>query len=118
MRTAEEAQLQPVLERYADNPSAFLALNSGNEYFTSPGIDGFVCYRVRGRRWIQFAGPFTDTGSRTELESRFLAHAHAGGHRVVGVQLQRADAELLAGLGLVVTRVGASYAMELADFSL
>lgn len=106
------------LERYADNPSAFLALNSGNEYFTCPGIDGFVCYRPQGRRWIQFGGPFTGAESRAELQSRFLEHAHGNGRRIVGVQLQRADAELCAELGLTVNQVGASYAVELTDFSL
>ncbi|WP_316525461.1 bifunctional lysylphosphatidylglycerol flippase/synthetase MprF [Kitasatospora brasiliensis] len=106
------------LECHADNPSAFLALNSGNEYFTSAGIDGYICYRPQGRRWIQFGGPFTDSGSRRELESRFLAHAHSKKRKVIGVQLQREDAELLAGLGLVVNQVGASYAVELEDFSL
>lgn len=106
------------LERYADNPSAFLALNRGNEYFTSAGVDGFVCYRPHGRRWIQFGGPFTDAPDRRELQSRFLDHAHRNGRRVVGVQFQREDAELCAELGLTVNQVGASYAVELTDFSL
>lgn len=106
------------LERYSDNPSAFLALNHGNEYFTCSDIDGFVCYRPRGKRWIQFGGPFTDAANRKELESRFIQHAHAGGRRVIGVQLQRADAELFAELGHTVNQVGASYALELTNFSL
>lgn len=106
------------LELYADNPSAFLALNSGNEYFTCPDLDGFVCYRPHGRRWIQFGGPFTADENRKEMQSRFLEHAHRNGRKVVGVQLQRADAELLAELGLTVNQVGASYAVDLTDFSL
>lgn len=106
------------LERHADNPSAFLALNGGNEYFAEPGIDGFVCYRAQGRRWIQFGGPWTADGSRRELESAFLDRAHAARRKVVGVQLQRADAELFAQLGLAVNQVGASYAVDLADYSL
>ncbi|WP_440901955.1 bifunctional lysylphosphatidylglycerol flippase/synthetase MprF [Actinosynnema sp.] len=111
-------QLLPALERYADNPSAFLALNAENEHFTAPGVDGFVCYRARGRRWLQFGGPFTGEGEREGLQRRFLEHAHAQGRKVIGVQLQRADAELLAGLGLTVNQVGASYAVELGGFSL
>jgi lysylphosphatidylglycerol synthetase-like protein (DUF2156 family) len=106
------------LERYADNPSAFLALNRGNEYFTCPGVEGFVCYRPYGRRWIQFGGPFTEEANRKDLQSAFLDRAHEGGRKVVGVQLQRADAELCAELGLTVDQVGASYAVELTDFSL
>ncbi|MGW4059304.1 bifunctional lysylphosphatidylglycerol flippase/synthetase MprF [Amycolatopsis sp. NPDC004747] len=106
------------LQLYADNPSAFLALNEGNEYFHADGIEGFVCYRPHGRRWIQFGGPFTGAGSRKELQSRFLDSAHAHGRKVIGVQLQRSDAELLAELGLTVNQVGASYAVELASYSL
>ncbi len=106
------------LERYADNPSAFLALNSGNEYFSCASVDGFVCYRPHGKRWLQFGGPFTGGGDRKELQARFLEHAHTQGRRIIGVQLQRPDAELLAGFGLTVNQVGASYAVELPDFSL
>ncbi|MFI6644542.1 bifunctional lysylphosphatidylglycerol flippase/synthetase MprF [Streptomyces sp. NPDC050504] len=106
------------LELYADNPSAFLVLNRGNEYFTAAGLEGFVCYRPHGRRWIQFGGPFTDAPHRKELQARFLEHAHGSGRRVVAVQLQREDAELCAELGLTVNQVGASYAVELTDFSL
>ncbi|MFD0381519.1 phosphatidylglycerol lysyltransferase domain-containing protein [Streptomyces stramineus] len=63
-------------------------------------------------------GPFTESPRRRELQSRFLEHAHRNGRRVVGVQLQREDAELFAELGLTVNQVGASYAVELNDFSL
>ncbi len=118
LRPKSHGERLSALERYADNPSAFLALNSGNEYFTDPSIDGFVCYRRQGKRWIQFGGPFADRADRKELESRFIAHAHSTGRRIVGVQLQRADAELFAELGLTVNQVGASYAVELPDFSL
>jgi lysylphosphatidylglycerol synthetase-like protein (DUF2156 family) len=106
------------LRQYADNPSAFLALNSENEYFTCSGIEGFICYRAHGRRWLQFGGPFAAPADRKELETRFLAEAHAERRRVIGVQLQREDAELFAELGLTVNQIGASYAVELADFTL
>ena len=106
------------LQRYADNPSAFLALNEGNEYFRAASLDGYVCYREHGKRWIQFGGPFTEQATRAQLQRGFLDHAHASGRRVVGVQLQRADAELFAEMGLTVNQVGASYAVELASHSL
>ncbi|MFE3325700.1 bifunctional lysylphosphatidylglycerol flippase/synthetase MprF [Streptomyces sp. NPDC059176] len=118
LRTEGPASVVAALQRYADNPSGFLALNEGNEYFTHPGVDGFVCYRRQGRRLIQFGGPFTGGDSRERLQSAFLAHAHDRRFRIVGVQLQRADAELFAGLGLTVNQVGASYAVDLTDFSL
>lgn len=106
------------LQRHADNPSAFLALNGGNEYFRVEGVDGYVCYREHGKRWIQFGGPFTDEANRARLQRDFLEQAHASRRKVVGVQLQRADAELLAELGLTVNQVGASYAVELAGHTL
>lgn len=106
------------LERYSDNPSAFLALNQGNEYFTCADIDGFVCYRPHGRRWLQFGGPFTAAEHRHELQARFLDRAHAERFKVIGVQLQRPDAEIFAESGCVVNQVGASYAMDLKSFSL
>lgn len=108
----------PALERYSDNPSAFLALNRGNEYFTSAGIDGFVCYRQYGRRRLQFGGPFAAVEHARELQARFLERSHAERFKVIGVQLQRPDAELFAESGCVVNQVGASYAVELTGFSL
>jgi lysylphosphatidylglycerol synthetase-like protein (DUF2156 family) len=108
----------PALARYADNPSAFLALNGGNEYFRVAGLDGFICFRRHGRRWLQFGGPFTREADRKELETRFLDEAHANGRRVLGVQLQRSDAELFAALGHTVNQIGASYVVDLTSFSL
>jgi len=118
LRPQGQDWVQTALARYADNPSAFLALNSGNEYFTAPSADGFVCYRPHGRRWIQFGGPFADDAGRKDLQAAFIDHAHSLGRRVVGVQLQRRDAEVFASLGLTVNQVGASYAVELAGFNL
>lgn len=117
-RPERSGRLLSGLERHADNPSAFLALNAGNEFFTLPSIDGFVCYRPQGRRWIQFGGPFAGAADRRRLQADFLGRAHAAGRRVVGTQLQRADAELFAELGVTVNQVGASYAVDLAGFSL
>lgn len=118
VRSGNRTSRLTALEHHADNPNGFLALNEGNEYFTAPGIDGYICYRTHGRRWMQFGGPFTGQDSRHELESRFLTRAHADKRKVVAVQLQRADAELLAGLGLTVNQIGASYAVDLTGFSL
>lgn len=118
VRSKDPAAVLPALAQHADNPSAFLALNAGNRYFTHAGIDGFVSYRPQGRRWIQFGGPWAAEESRPELQAQFLTEAHAARRKVVAVQLQRADAALLAGLGLTVNQVGASYAVDLAGYSL
>jgi lysylphosphatidylglycerol synthetase-like protein (DUF2156 family) len=115
---SDRDRIGSALERFADNPSAFLALNQGNEYFTDPDIDGFVCYRQHGRRRLQFGGPFAAAPDRAELQARFLSQTHEDRRRVIGVQLQRDDARLFAEAGCVVNQVGASYAVELTDFSL
>lgn len=116
--TPEAEQLLTALEKHADNPSAYLAFNRGNEYFAADDGDGFVCYRPHGGCWFQFGGPFTSGEQRAPLQAAFLDAARAAGRKVVGVQLQRADAELFAALGHTVNQVGASYAVELASFSL
>jgi lysylphosphatidylglycerol synthetase-like protein (DUF2156 family) len=106
-----------VLESHSDNPSAFLALNSGNSYFTVPDLDGVVVYRPCGGHLVQFGGPFAPAGVRGELLARFRAFAEASGKRVVAIQLQRVDAEIYAESGFAVNQVGASYAVDLAAFT-
>ncbi|MFS8203757.1 bifunctional lysylphosphatidylglycerol flippase/synthetase MprF [Streptomyces sp. CWNU-52B] len=104
------------LVRHSDDPSSFLALNEGNEYFRDPRFDGTCVFRRSGRHLLQFAGPVAATEQRAGLLDAFVAQARP--HRVVAVQLQRADAELYAARGFTVNQLGASYAVELARFTL
>jgi len=101
---------------HSDNPSSFLALNQGNEYFQDPRFDGTCIFRRSGRHLLQFAGPFAAAEQRADLLDAFVAQASP--RRVVAVQLQRADAELYAAHGFTVNQLGASYAVELAQFTL
>lgn len=101
-----------VLESNSDNPSAFLALNSGNRYFTAPDLDGVIVYRESGRRLVQFGGPFGPDGAA--LLDRF----GAGRRRVVAIQVQAGDVDRYEAAGYTVNQVGASYAVDLAEFSL
>lgn len=103
------------LAAHSDNPSSFLALNSGNEYFRADGFDGACAYRTSGRYVLQFGGPFTAAEHRARLLDAFVAHA---GRRLVAVQLQRADAGLYAARGFTVNQIGASYAVDLSRFTL
>jgi len=118
--TPLDSQVLDAVRRHtqAENPSSFLALNSGNEVFTSPATQGVIVYRRAGRFLVQFGGPFADEDSREELLRRFLAYAQEQGLRVVGVQLQRADADMYARNGFTVNQIGASWAVGLADFTL
>jgi len=106
------------IEAYGENPSAFLALNDGNEYFTAPGLDGVITYRRSGRYLVQFAGPFAPAAAYTPLLTRFLEFAAGQRRRVVAIQLQRADAERYAEHGFAVNQLGASYAVDLGQFTL
>lgn len=102
----------------AENPSSFLALNSGNSVFTVPGTDGAIVYRTTGRFAVQFGGPFAAPEDYETLVDRFTEHVHEQGLTLVGVQLQQHDAERYARRGFTVNQVGASWAVQLADFSL
>ena len=106
------------LRDYADNPSAYLALNEGNAYFCVPDIPGVVAYREAGRYWMQFGGPFAAAEDRGALLRAFLDRAARQRRKVVAVALQRADAELYAMNGFVVNQIGSTYAVDLTRFSL
>lgn len=106
------------IREYSDNPSAFLALNKHNQYFTCSDIPGVVVYRCAGRTRVQLGGPFAPESARAELLAEFVADCSANRHKLVSIQLQRDDAELYAGKGFVVNQVGASYAIDLTRFSL
>lgn len=108
-----------LLARYADNPSAFLALNSQIITFAVPGIDGFIAYRQAGRRVrIQFGGVFASPGEQDRLLRAFLDDSRAARARVVAVQLVQSDAECFRRNGYRINQMGSSYALELSRFSL
>ncbi|MET9071459.1 DUF2156 domain-containing protein [Streptomyces sp. NPDC004232] len=102
----------------SENPSSFLALNSGNSVFTAPGADGAVVYRRTGRWAVQFGGPFAAEEDYDTLLDAFRQRVRDEGLGLVGVQLQRADAERYARRGFTVNQVGASWAASLAEFTL
>ncbi|MEU3355402.1 DUF2156 domain-containing protein [Streptomyces sp. NPDC037389] len=118
--TSAESLVLHAVRRHtqAENPSSFLALNSGNEIFTDPAADGVIIYRHTGRFLVQLGGPFAAADSYGALLDRFAAHARALGLGLVGVQLQRADAERYAQKGFTVNQIGASWAVRLPDFTL
>lgn len=109
----ETDSVHAAVAEHADNPSAFLALNTGNSYFTVPGLDGVVAYRRSGRHLVVFGAPFGR--DRTALLAAFTAHARG---RVVAVQAQESDVDLYVDAGYTVNQVGASYAVSLAAFTL
>jgi lysylphosphatidylglycerol synthetase-like protein (DUF2156 family) len=106
--------MRTVLEKYSDNPSAFLALNTGNSHFTADGLDGVVTYREAGRRLVQFGGPVGDPA----LLQRFTDFARSRRRKVVAIQVQAHDVPVYEAAGYTVNQVGASYAVDLSRFTL
>ncbi|MEU1850934.1 DUF2156 domain-containing protein [Streptomyces sp. NPDC019990] len=102
----------------ADNPSAFLAVNSGNSYFSSPNSPGVIVYRPTGRYLVQFGGPFAPAETRGALLKDFVSFAAEQGRTIVSVQVQAADAEPYLEQGFTINQMGASYAIDLSTFSL
>ncbi|MEY9988228.1 lysylphosphatidylglycerol synthetase-like protein (DUF2156 family) [Streptomyces sp. V4I8] len=102
----------------ADNPSSFLALNKGNKFFTTPGLDGVVIYRTTGRHVVQFGGPFSAVEAYDALLDAFAQHVRDRGHKLVAVQLQTYDAHTYARRGFTVNQLGASWAIHLSEFTL
>jgi lysylphosphatidylglycerol synthetase-like protein (DUF2156 family) len=108
-----------VLQRWADNPSAFLALNAETRHFTVRGVDGLVAYRPAGRRHVvQLGGVVSAPEDRPRLLDAFLAATRDQGRRVVAVQLLRPDVEDYAARGFRVDQFGADFAVSLADVRL
>ncbi|MEU9857874.1 DUF2156 domain-containing protein [Streptomyces sp. NPDC047974] len=117
---AGQGRLEYVLEtigEFGDNPSAFLAVNEGNSYFEGAG-KGVIAYREAGRYLIQFGGAFAPEGRQRDLVREFRAYARSTRRRIVGIQLQRADAELYAAEGFTVNQVGSSYSVHLPEHTL
>ncbi|HEX9338669.1 MAG TPA: DUF2156 domain-containing protein [Pseudonocardiaceae bacterium] len=102
----------------ADNPSAFLAVSEGNSYFSLPDRPGVIVYRTAGRYLVQFGGPFAPAESYLDLLRGFVEFAKEQDRTIVSVQLQRHDADRYARHGFTVNQIGASYAVELASFTL
>ncbi len=107
-----------LVSAHADNPSAFLALNSGNEFFLDERHDGVCAFRPARRHLLQLGGPFAAPGDRAGLLDAFLERAASGRRRVIAVQLQADDAQLYASRGFTVNQMGASYAVDLTRFTL
>lgn len=102
----------------ADNPSSFLAVNEGNSYLHLPDVPGVVVYRTTGRYVVQFGGPFAPKAARARLLRAVIDLAARQDRELVGIQLQGADAPEYLDEGFTVNQIGASYALQLATFSL
>jgi lysylphosphatidylglycerol synthetase-like protein (DUF2156 family) len=107
-----------LVSRFADDPSAILALDDDTCAFTAPGIEGFLAFRRWGRWLLQIGGAYAAEADRLPLLRAFLADAERQRCGVLAVQLQHRDARDAWRLGCTVNQLGASYALAVAEFSL
>lgn len=108
-----------VLSRYAQHPSAWLAMNRDTRHFFAPGIDGMLAYRPAGTRHVALvAGIHAPIAQRGALLDRFLEWARNCNRRVFALQMLRDDAERFAERGFLVNQIGASYGVTLSTFKL
>lgn len=108
-----------ILTRYADHPSAYLAINRETRHFTAPDCEGMIAYRFAGARYVVIvAGIMAAPAQRAALLERFLEWARAQRRKVIAVQFFRDDAELLVQRGFRVNQIGASYSVALPKFKL
>lgn len=105
------------IQNYAENPSAFLALNAENQVFIGSAGE-LVAYREAGRFFIQFGGVFGPRDRQAAALGEFRSHARERKRRIVGIQLQGADADLYARSGFTLNQVGSSYSVHLPEFTL
>jgi lysylphosphatidylglycerol synthetase-like protein (DUF2156 family) len=107
------------LRRHGQHSSGFLTLNEGTRRYADRQLDGFIAYRLAGRRHaLQLCGPVAEASDRAPLLRSFLRWAAAERRRVTAVQLTREDADLYAEHGFTVNQLGASYSIDLTRFTL
>jgi len=101
-----------------DHPSGFFALSDRHQCFTPAHSTGFIAYRERGRHLLVFAGVHALPEARAPLLKQFLAEADRRGRRVLVVQLPQSQLKLFQAHGFTINQLGASFALQLADYSL
>ncbi|MER6790253.1 DUF2156 domain-containing protein [Streptomyces sp. NPDC000658] len=116
--SADLETVRHAVAEYCDNPSGFLALNDGNSYFSLPDVPGVIVYRASGPFLVQFGGPLAPAEAAGRLLDGFLGLAAAQQRAVVAIQVQQGETGLYVDHGFTVNQVGASYALDLAGFTL
>ncbi|MGO1053609.1 phosphatidylglycerol lysyltransferase domain-containing protein [Crossiella sp. CA198] len=108
-----------LLRAHGRSSSAFLAYNQDTEHFQPPGLNGLVAYRPAGRKHlVQLTGPCAAETDHPALTAAFREFAARQGRRITAVQLLREEAAACADLGYAVNQLGASFSIDLAQFTL
>ncbi|WP_371655769.1 MULTISPECIES: DUF2156 domain-containing protein [unclassified Streptomyces] len=106
------------LRAYGENPSAFLAMSEGKEYFTVAGRHGVIPYRDTGGHLHQSAGVIASHDGQEPLLRAFTEFAAERRRKIVATRLRRPEAELFSRCGFTVNQAGSSYSVYLPEFRL
>lgn len=117
-REGDQRCSRAVLARYADHPSAYLAMNQAAQHFTTAAVDGCIAYRAWGGYLYQFGNVFAAPDDQATLLAAFCAYAHQQRKQVCTVQLRRQDIGLYQQAGFRINQLGTSYTLDLQQFGL
>ncbi|GHC90871.1 bifunctional lysylphosphatidylglycerol flippase/synthetase MprF [Streptomyces flavofungini] len=94
-------------------------MNSGTKYLNSQNVDGFLAYRMSGRRnLIGLCGPICDPGDRQQMIAELVEFARHERRHVMAVQISREEAEIYAKMGFIINQIGASFSLDITDYTL
>jgi len=115
----KDSEIISVLEKHASHPSANLALNTETCCFTSKEIDGFIAYRFSGKRYIVLvSGIHSSLEDKEDLLKQFILWANQISRIIVAVQINCEDALLFSRHGFKINQLGASFTLNLENYSL
>jgi lysylphosphatidylglycerol synthetase-like protein (DUF2156 family) len=103
---------------FIDHPSGFLACSAANRRFMLRDIEGFIGYRQHGGHRIAFGGVHGPEHARAQLLRRFLDDARSAGRRALFVQVPARQVALFEAQGATVNRLGSTFAVALAGYTL
>lgn len=103
---------------FIDHPSGFLACTTRNETFRIPGSRGFISYRRQGRHRIAFGGVHSPAEEAAALLDAFLQETREAAQRALFVQLPASQLALFESRGATVNRLGSTFALALAGYTL
>ncbi|MEO5694369.1 MAG: DUF2156 domain-containing protein [Usitatibacter sp.] len=103
---------------FIDHPSGFLACTERNCRFTVPGARGFVSYREQGSHRVALGGVHCPEEEGGALLDAFLAATQAASRKALFVQLPAHQVALFESRGATVNRLGSTFALGLAGYTL
>jgi lysylphosphatidylglycerol synthetase-like protein (DUF2156 family) len=106
------------LRAYSDNPSGFLVLNSGMQYYHGKRIQGIVAYATFGRHTVQLGSPVAPVGGRADLLDEFRSREAWSSRTLTVTEIRGRDTEMYVDRGFTVNQIGSSYSIDLKSFTL